>query len=69
MKNLPIPKKPAGADNTPAGPQRRQRTVSLAERVARLAWMECADGATRRDLAARAAAAAKAETADAGETE
>jgi hypothetical protein len=65
MKNLPIPKKPAGADKAPAGTERRQRTVSLAERVARLAWMECADGATRRDLAA----AAKAETTDAGETE
>lgn len=64
MTNPPTAKKPAGADSAPAGTPRRQHSFSLAERVARLAWMECADGATRRDLAARAARKAAADKAD-----
>ncbi|MQP67252.1 hypothetical protein GE253_18155 [Niveispirillum sp. SYP-B3756] len=64
MKNLPAPKRMAGADKAPASTPRRQHSFSLAERVARLAWMECADGATRRDLAASAARKAAADKAD-----
>jgi hypothetical protein len=44
----------AGADIAPAPARRTPKVASLAERIARLAWMECADGATRRDLAIRA---------------
>lgn len=55
MKDLPI-EKPAWAESVPAGSQEPLGMVSLVDRVARLAWMECADGATRRDLAASAAA-------------
>ncbi|WP_114391873.1 hypothetical protein [Oleisolibacter albus] len=38
-----------------AGPKRPARQLTLAERVARLAWFDCADGATRRDLAHQSA--------------
>jgi hypothetical protein len=51
MKKLPTPMT-AGEPTAPADYRQHRRTVSLAERVARLAWMECAEGATRRDLAA-----------------
>lgn len=38
-----------------SGPKRPTRQPTLAERVARLAWFDCADGATRRDLAHQSA--------------